>query len=51
VLTRSVNAAYTQALQEQNKSQKESPILILKGIDIGSHVELLWQFEMKQSVK
>lgn len=51
VLTRSVNAAYTQALQEQDKSQKDSPILILKGIDIGSHVELLWQFEMKQSVK
>ena len=51
VLSRSVTAAYTQALQELQDKKKEPPLLILKDINIGSHVELLWQFEMKQGLK
>lgn len=51
VLSRSVTAAYTQALQELQDKKKDTPLLILKDINIGSHVELLWQFEMKQGLK
>lgn len=51
VLTRSVTAAYTQALKEYQNNKNTAPILVLKDINIGSHVELLWQFEMKQGLK
>lgn len=49
VLTRTLYAAYTQEQQEQIKEAASPPILILKNISIGNHVELLWQFQMRKN--
>lgn len=46
-LTRAMYAAYTKEQQELDAKQSESPIFVLDSIDIGSHVELMWQFRME----
>lgn len=48
VLTRTLYAAYTQEQQELTRKADTPPVLILKNISIGSHVELLWQFQMQE---
>ena len=48
VLTRTLYAAYTQEQQELTRKADSPPVLILKNISIGSHVELLWQFQMQE---
>ena len=47
-LTRTLYAAYTQEQQELTKKADAPPVLILKDIKIGSHVELLWQFQLQE---
>ncbi|MBR5194599.1 MAG: hypothetical protein IKW48_00500 [Akkermansia sp.] len=49
VLTRSLYAAYTQEQQDLASKADAPPVLILKNISIGSHVELLWQFQMQEN--
>ncbi|MBO5684601.1 MAG: hypothetical protein J6R92_06595 [Akkermansia sp.] len=47
VLTRTLYAAYTQEQQILANPSTSSPVMILKNISVGSHVELLWQFQMQ----
>lgn len=49
--TRSLCAAYTTEQQKQKEHKEPAPVLVLKDITIGNHVELLWRFEMKQQQK
>lgn len=51
VLTRTMYAAYTQEQKEWELQQSHSPILILRNISFGSHVELLWQFNMQEEAR
>ncbi len=51
VLTRTMYAAYTQEQQTVEKDARNSPLLILKDITIGNHVELIWQFEIQHRAK
>lgn len=44
VLTRSLMAAYTQEQQRIAEEKERKVIFTLKHIDIGNHVELIWQF-------
>lgn len=44
VLTRSLMAAYTQEQQRIAREKERKVIFTLKHIDIGNHVELIWQF-------
>ena len=50
VLTRSLYAAYT--MEQNNLTSKAStpPVLILRKISTGEHVELLWQFQMQEKL-
>lgn len=48
VLTRSMYAAYTQEQESWAQQTNLSPVLILRNITFGSHVELLWQFDMQE---
>lgn len=47
VLTRTLYAAYTQEQQILARPNAAKPVLILKNIGVGNHVELLWQFQMQ----
>lgn len=51
VITRTMYAAYTQEQQLLEDKQGNSPVLILKDISYGQHVELLWKFRMHQGIK
>ena len=44
VLTRSLMAAYTEEQQRLAKEKDRTVMFTLKHIDIGNHVELIWQF-------
>lgn len=48
VLTRSMYAAYTQEQEAWARQQNLTSVLILRNITFGSHVELLWQFDMQE---
>lgn len=48
VLTRTMYAAYTEEQKTWEEQQKHSPVLMLRGISFGSHVELLWQFNLQE---
>lgn len=48
VLTRTMYAAYTQEQKSWEQLQQQPPLLILKDISFGSHVELLWQFNLQE---
>lgn len=48
VLTRSMYAAYTQEQESWAQQQNRTSVLILRNITFGSHVELLWQFDMQE---
>ena len=41
-------AAYTEEQKTWEEQQKHSPVLMLRGISYGSHVELLWQFNLQE---
>lgn len=51
VLTRTLYAAYTQEQQALSGRNAASPVLILRNIGIGKHVELLWQFQLQMQDK
>lgn len=51
VATRSLYAAYTQEQEILGEKQIHTPILILKDISYGQHVELLWKFHMQRGIK
>ena len=48
VLMRTMYAAYTEEQKTWEEQQKHSPVLMLRGISFGSHVELLWQFNLQE---
>lgn len=48
-LTRSMYAAYTEEQKDWEERMKTPPVLILRNISFGSHVELLWQFQLQQN--
>lgn len=48
VITRSLYAAYTQEQETWEKKLNNQPILILRSISFGNHVELLWQFDLQE---
>lgn len=51
VLTRSLMAAYTQEQQKLTSEKENKVIFTLKHIDVGNHVELIWQFRPEYSRK
>lgn len=50
VLTRSLYAAYTLEQNTLNSEASTPPVLILRNISVGEHVELLWQFQMQEKL-
>lgn len=51
VLTRSLMAAYTQEQQKLAAEKENKVIFTLKHIDVGNHVELIWQFHPEYNKK
>ena len=47
VLSRSLYAAYTQEQKALESEAKKKPLFVLKDIDVGNHVELLWKFRIE----
>lgn len=50
-LTSAMRAAYTEEQKDWEARVKNPPVLILRNISYGSHVELLWQFQLRQNNK
>ncbi len=51
VLTRSLIAAYTKEQQQLAEDKEHKVMFTLKHIDVGNHVELIWQFYPEYSKK